>query len=186
MRRICDLCWYIVATASVLGIIVLCIVGIIYPRQEPQATVKSAPAEVVQTEPEQTPPISMRYVEATITEPVDTHPEVVEACTEPEEPELVLLDTFIATAYCQTGTTATGTYTTPGRTLAVNPKIIPYGTHVWIYLDDGTLVGDYYAEDTGSNMQAHPYVVDIYMGEDSYDQCMQWGAQHVSVYVEAD
>jgi 3D (Asp-Asp-Asp) domain-containing protein len=94
---------------------------------------------------------------------------------------LVLLDTFIATAYCQTGTTATGTYTTVGRTLSVNPKIIPYGTHVWLFLDDGTLVGDYYAEDTGSNMQAHPYVVDIYMGT-SRDKCIAWGARHVSIY----
>ena len=44
---------------------------------------------------------------------------------------LVLVDTFIATAYCQTGTTATGTYTTVGRSLSVNPGVIPYGTHVW-------------------------------------------------------
>jgi 3D (Asp-Asp-Asp) domain-containing protein len=97
--------------------------------------------------------------------------------------DLVLLDTFVATAYCQTGTTATGTYTTVGRSLSVNPGVIPYGTHVWIYLDDGTYVGDYYAEDTGSNMQAHPYVVDIYMGT-SRQTCIDWGARHVSIYVE--
>lgn len=100
--------------------------------------------------------------------------------------DLVLLDTFIATAYCVTGTTSTGTYTTVNRTLAVNPDVIPYGTHVWLYLDDGTLVGDYYAEDTGSNMMENPYVIDIYMGEGSYNDCILWGAQHVSVYVEAD
>ncbi len=100
--------------------------------------------------------------------------------------DLVLLDTFIATAYCLTGTTSTGTYTTVGRTLAVNPGIIPYGTHVWIYLEDGTFVGDYYAEDTGANMMEHPYVVDIYMGEDSYDACINWGAQRVLIYVEAE
>lgn len=100
--------------------------------------------------------------------------------------DLVLLDTFIATAYCVTGTTSTGTYTTENRTLAVNPNIIPYGTHVWLFLDDGTLVGDYYAEDTGSNMMENPYVVDIYMGEGSYDECILWGAQHVSIYIEAD
>lgn len=110
-----------------------------------------------------------------------------EAASAPEVPDdLVLLDTFIATAYCVTGTTATGTYTTVGRTLAVNPNVIPYGTHVWLYLDDGTLVGDYYAEDTGSNMMQNPYVVDIYMGEGSYNDCILWGAQHVSIYVEAD
>lgn len=110
-----------------------------------------------------------------------------EAQTAAETPDdLVLLDTFIATAYCVTGTTSTGTYTTVNRTLAVNPEVIPYGTHVWLYLDDGTLVGDYYAEDTGSNMMENPYVIDIYMGEGSYNDCILWGAQHVSVYVEAD
>ncbi len=113
-------------------------------------------------------------------------PQTAPAGPEGVPDDLVLLDTFIATAYCLTGTTSTGTYTTAGRTLAVNPGIIPYGTHVWIYLDDGTFVGDYYAEDTGSNMMEHPYVVDIYMGEDSYDACINWGAQHVSIYVERE
>ena len=113
----------------------------------------------------------------------EPQPEDTTGSTIPED--LELLDTFLATAYCQTGTTATGTYTTENRTLAVNPGVIPYGTHVWLYLDDGTLVGDYYAEDTGSNMLAHPYVIDIYMGTD-YDTCIEWGVQHVSVYVEKD
>lgn len=111
----------------------------------------------------------------------DLTEEEVKLATVPDD--LVLLDYFTATAYCTTGTTATGTYTTIGRTLAVNPAVIPYGTHLWLYLDDGTLVGDFYAEDTGSNMAAHPHVIDIYKGADSYDECMQWGAQHVTAYV---
>lgn len=120
-------------------------------------------------------------------EPQEHTQSVSEAAPQKQEPEnLVLLDTFLATAYCVTGTTSTGTYTTENRTLAVNPNVIPYGTHVWMYLDDGTLVGDFYAEDTGSNMMENPYVVDIYMGEDSYDECILWGVQHVSIYVEAD
>jgi 3D (Asp-Asp-Asp) domain-containing protein len=32
-------------------------------------------------------------------------------------------------------------------------------------------------------MQAHPYVVDIYMGT-SRQTCIDWGARHVSIYVE--
>lgn len=111
----------------------------------------------------------------------ETAPETAE---EAIPDNLVLLDTFLATAYCVTGTTATGTWTTAGRTLAVNPEIIPYGTHVWLFLDDGTLVGDFYAEDTGANMLEHPYVVDIYMGEGSYDACILWGTQHVSIYTQ--
>ena len=55
----------------------------------------------------------------------------------------------------------------------------------WLYLEGGTLVGDYYAEDTGGNMLEHPYVIDIYMGTD-YDTCIEWGVKRVSVYVEKD
>lgn len=168
---------------------------------EPQPAVKAAS---VQTQTAQPAPVRIGYtlVEAepepegtaqTEKAPPDPEPEPeapaaedAEAASETAVPDdLELLDTFLATAYCQTGTTATGTYTTVNRTLAVNPGIIPYGTHVWLFLDDGTLVGDYYAEDTGSNMMAHPYVIDIYMGTD-YDTCMEWGVQHVSVYVEKD
>ena len=168
---------------------------------EPQPAVKAAS---VRTQPAQPAPVRIGYtlVEAepepedtaqTEKAPPDPEPEPkapaaedAEAASEAAVPDdLELLDTFLATAYCQTGTTATGTYTTVNRTLAVNPGIIPYGTHVWLFLDDGTLVGDYYAEDTGSNMMAHPYVIDIYMGTD-YDTCMEWGVQHVSVYVEKD
>ena len=96
--------------------------------------------------------------------------------------DLVKLGDFIATAYCVTGQTSTGTQTTVGRTLAVNPHVIPYGTEVWLYLEDGTFAGDFIAEDTGSNMLANSNVIDIYMGEGSYHDCILWGAQHVNLY----
>ena len=99
--------------------------------------------------------------------------------------DLVKLGDFIATAYCVTGQTSTGTQTTVGRTLAVNPYVIPYGTEVWLYLEDGTFAGDFIAEDTGSNMLANPNVIDIYMGQDSYHDCILWGAQNVEVYIRA-
>ena len=51
---------------------------------------------------------------------------------------------------------------------------------------DGTVADiDKTAEDTGSNMMAHPHVVDIYMGADSYNECILWGAQNVEVYIRA-
>ena len=99
--------------------------------------------------------------------------------------DLVKLGDFIATAYCVTGQTSTGTQTTVGRTLAVNPYVIPYGTEVWLYLEDGTFAGDFIAEDTGSNMLANSNVIDIYMGEGSYNDCILWGAQNVEVYIRA-
>ena len=144
---------------------------------EPEPAAAEAPVEHIEPK--------LLALEGSAPEPEKSEPQP-EDTAEPAVPEdLELLDTFLATAYCQTGTTATGTYTTVNRTLAVNPGVIPSGTHVWLYLDDGTLVGDYYAEDTGSNMLAHPYVIDIYMGTD-YDTCIEWGVKHVSVYVEKD
>ena len=144
---------------------------------EPEPAAAEAPVEHIEPK--------LLALEGSAPEPEKSEPQP-EDTAEPAVPEdLELLDTFLATAYCQTGTTATGTYTTVNRTLAVNPGVIPYGTHMWLYLDDGTLVGDYYAEDTGSNMLAHPYVIDIYMGTD-YDTCIEWGVKHVSVYVEKD
>ena len=115
---------------------------------EPEPAAAEAPVEHIEPK--------LLALEGSAPEPEKSEPQP-EDTAEPAAPEdLELLDTFLATAYCQTGTTATGTYTTVNRTLAVNPGVIPYGTHVWLYLDDGTLVGDYYAEDTGSNMLAHP------------------------------
>ena len=144
---------------------------------EPEPAAAEAPVEHIEPK--------LLALEGSAPEPEKSEPQP-EDTAKPAVPEdLELLDTFLATAYCQTGTTATGTYTTVGRTLAVNPGVIPYGTHVWLYLEDGTLVGDYYAEDTGGNMLEHPYVIDIYMGTD-YDTCIEWGVKRVSVYVEKD
>ena len=149
--------------------------------EEPEQTVSEAPVEHIEPK--------LLALEETALEPEEAQPEAEpapdDAAGSAVPDDLELLDTFLATAYCQTGTTATGTYTTVNRTLAVNPGVIPYGTHVWLYLEDGTLVGDYYAEDTGGNMLEHPYVIDIYMGTD-YDTCIEWGVKRVSVYVEKD
>ena len=149
--------------------------------EEPEQTVSEAPVEHIEPK--------LLALEETALEPEEAQPEAEpapdDAAGSAVPDDLELLDTFLATAYCQTGTTATGTYTTANRTLAVNPGVIPYGTHVWLYLEDGTLVGDYYAEDTGGNMLEHPYVIDIYMGTD-YDTCIEWGVKRVSVYVEKD
>lgn len=68
--------------------------------------------------------------------------------------QLIYLGDFKLTHYCVeqhehicgtgTGLTATGTYVTAGRTIAVDPSIIPYGTEVYI---EG--YGWRVAEDTG-------------------------------------
>lgn len=74
-----------------------------------------------------------------------------------EEYELVYLGNFRLTAYCAElyphicgegkGITVSGTTATPGRTIGVNPSVIPYGTEVYI---EG--VGWRVAEDTGGGI----------------------------------
>ncbi len=70
---------------------------------------------------------------------------------------------FQVTWYNDTGKTATGTYTSDGRTVAVDPRIIPYGSKLKITMPDGTV---YYrtAEDTGGAVKSKNggKVVDIY------------------------
>ena len=138
-------------------------------------------------EPAEETPAEETAEEAPAEEPViDDSPIAQATKADMERPDdLVKLGDFIATAYCVTGQTSTGTQTTVGRTLAVNPYVIPYGTEVWLYLEDGTFAGDFIAEDTGSNMLANPNVIDIYMGQGSYNDCILWGAQDVQVYIRA-
>ena len=165
-----------------------------------QAAPKAAPAPVSLTplayettvtevleEPAEETPAEEAAEEAPAEEPVvDDSPIAQATKADMERPDdLVKLGDFIATAYCVTGQTSTGTQTTVGRTLAVNPYVIPYGTEVWLYLEDGTFAGDFIAEDTGSNMLANPNVIDIYMGQGSYNDCILWGAQNVEVYIRA-
>lgn len=70
--------------------------------------------------------------------------------------------------------TASGTTATEGRTIGVNPKVIPYGTEVYI---DG--LGWYTAEDTGGAIKGNK--IDVYM--ESHQECLQMGKQYRDVYV---
>lgn len=85
---------------------------------------------------------------------------------------------FKITAYCPcsiccgayaNGQTASGTTCTPGRTIAVDPSIIPMGTTVYI---DGV---PYVAEDTGVS----GYKIDIYMP--SHVEALNWGVRYCTV-----
>ncbi len=80
-----------------------------------------------------------------------------------------------ATAYTWTGNqTATGTWPAEGRTIAVDPSVIPLGTRVYV-------VGYGYAvaEDTGGAIRGN--IIDLYM--DSYTDCINWGRRNVTVYI---
>ena len=86
---------------------------------------------------------------------------------------------FTCYAYCpctyccgkSNGITATGTIATAGRTIAVDPKIIPLGSTVII---NGR---EYIAEDTGGGIRG--YKVDIFF--DSHKEALQFGKQKLEV-----
>ncbi len=87
-----------------------------------------------------------------------------------------------ATAYCacakccgkSDGITATGTRATEGRTIAVDPQVIPYGTEIVI---NGQT---YIAEDCGGAIKGN--AVDIY--HETHESALQFGRQRVTAYVK--
>lgn len=83
-----------------------------------------------------------------------------------------------ATAYCNDPITATGTKPQVGRTIAVDPRVIPYGTRVYIPQFDKIFI----AEDCGSAIKGKR--IDIYMQD--YDTCMEWGFKTIDIYILND
>lgn len=87
---------------------------------------------------------------------------------------------IIATAYCPCikccgktdGITATGTKATAGRTIAVDPSVIPYGTEVII---NGHT---YVAEDCGGAINGND--IDVYF--DTHEEALQFGRQILTAY----
>ncbi len=88
-----------------------------------------------------------------------------------------------ATAYTHTDAgcdmiTATGTTVRVG-TVAVDPKVIPYGTRMFIITNDGTYVyGIAVAEDCGSAIKKNR--VDLYFPTDA--ECWQFGIRQATIY----
>lgn len=85
-----------------------------------------------------------------------------------------------STAYTGGGITASGQPVSRDEngisTVAVDPSIIPLGSLLYI---DG--YGYAIASDTGGAI--HGNIVDLYLN--SYDECINWGRQNVSVYLIA-
>lgn len=82
---------------------------------------------------------------------------------------------FETTGYTWTGDrTATGTWPQKG-TVAVDPQVIPLGTHLWI---EG--YGEAVAEDTGGLIQGQ--IIDLYFETEA--QCWEWGRRKVRVVYE--
>ncbi len=83
-----------------------------------------------------------------------------------------------------------GSGTASGRkleigTVAVDPKIIPYGSELYIVSTDGSYVYGYaIAADTG-NLTPNGVLVDLFMGnsEDYYMTSVNYGAKQVNIYI---
>ena len=92
------------------------------------------------------------------------------------------LGEFVISHYCDCerctldgdGITSTGTQATEGRTIAVDPEVIPYGTMVVI---DGHT---YIAEDCGGAIKGNR--IDIFM--DSHEEALQAGVRTAEVFEE--
>lgn len=70
--------------------------------------------------------------------------------------------------------TATGTKCTEGRTIAVDPSVIPLGSEVFI---EG--FGSFVAEDTGGAIKQNK--IDIYLSD--HDRCYSLGVANANVYL---
>lgn len=92
--------------------------------------------------------------------------------------------TFKVTAYCpcskccgkEDGITATGTVATAGRTIAVDPTVIPYGSKVIL---DGVT---YVAEDTGGSIKGNK--IDMFF--DTHQEALEWGVKYIEGVVIND
>lgn len=99
---------------------------------------------------------------------------------ETKDPELKSLGEFMLTAYCPCiecsgnwGTqTSTGAIATEGRTVAVDPSVIPYGTVLMI---NGH---EYVAEDCGGAIKGND--IDIYFN--THEEAEIFGVQHMEVF----
>lgn len=89
--------------------------------------------------------------------------------------------TGVASAYHMGHTTSTGTSVHPG-VVAVNPRIIPYGSKMYIVTDDGWVYGYASAEDTGGFIYwDNAPIADLYVS--SVDFAYQWGRRSVTIYI---
>lgn len=123
-------------------------------------------------------------------------PQIVEAVYDPawdipatEEAECtdVYLGEYTLTAYCacqiccgrwSNGYTATGTLATEGRTIAVDPGVVPYGSKVLLIWPDGTQ-HEYIAEDCGSGINGNR--IDVFIAD--HEAARVFGVQHAAAYL---
>ena len=93
------------------------------------------------------------------------------------------MHSMIATAYCLSGTTATGTQTRQGIAAS---KREWFGKTAKVYANNngtvGELIGTYVIEDTGGTPIRNGSVIDLWMA--TQDECLSFGRRLVYVEIE--
>ena len=153
-----------------------------YPEQEAEPVQAKQQAVEPVVAPVAKPIVAVAEIATTTEEPV---------VAEPAKPEPVSLGEFKITHYCACskccgkseddpyyGITATGTIATEGRTIAVDPKVIPYGSQVLIRYADGT-EHTYTAEDCGGAIKNSR--IDVYMA--SHEAALVEGVKTAEVFI---
>ena len=121
-------------------------------------------------------------ISAQAVEPVEVSEPIIEQeyTTAAAEREYIEV-TATLTAYCpcvkccgkSDGITASGTQATAGRTVAVDTRLIPYGTEISI---DGNI---YVAEDCGGKVKG--YTIDVFFN--SHEEALNFGRQTKTVKI---
>lgn len=77
------------------------------------------------------------------------------------------------------GITFSGNKAVRGRTIAVDPNVIPLGSrvHIEFPLDFSYLDGVYVAEDTGSKIKGN--IIDVFLGESAFKEMERFGRMKV-------
>lgn len=104
----------------------------------------------------------------------------IDASGTPAKYKEVLTGTACAYTAKEGARTSTGTIPAIG-TVAVNPKVIPYGSKLFIVSENGYVYGYGVACDTGGGLLNNKILVDLYM--DTREDCFQFGKRQVRVYV---
>lgn len=114
---------------------------------------------------------------------IEIEPREYELSSRGNEEQRTYINEFELTAYCNCvkccgkwsgGACANGEYPTEGVTIAVDPKVIPLNTYVYI---DG--IGERKAQDTGSAIKGNR--IDVYFND--HNEALKFGRQkNIKVY----